>query len=174
MRVILAIALAAATQQPAVARKVSPAPWGGAAEASRQTGREGGAVIRSTAAPVPRAVRVDVIATDSGGRSVDFLKPADFTITEDGTPQSIDEARFIRIDKGLPSEDHARLDQPEADERTTASQPNTRLFAIFLDEYHVSARIRSRAGRAHRFVVETQGTRPAGRHAPLDRSSRFR
>src|SRR6185295_9290867 len=139
MRVLLAIALAAAIQQPAVARKVTPALWRGAAAANLQTGREGGAVIRSAAAPAQRAVRVDVIAIDAGGRSVDSLKPGDFEITEDGTPQSIDEARFIRIDKSLPSEAHARPEQSEGDERTNASQPNTRLFAIFLDEYHVSA-----------------------------------
>jgi VWFA-related protein len=160
MRVLLAIALAAATQQPAVARKAAAAPWRGAAAASLQTGREGGAVNPSPAAPVPRAVRVDVIATDSGGRSVDSLKPGDFTITEDGTPQSIDEARFIRIDKSLPSEDHAHPDQPEADERTTASLPNTRLFAIFLDEYHVSAANSMRVrGALSRFVAETLGPR---------------
>ena len=123
MRVLLAIALAAATQQPAVARRVTPALWRGAAEANRQTGRDGGAAIRSTAAPAPRAVRVDVIATDAGGRSVDSLKPGDFEITEDGTPQSIDEARFIRIDKSLPSEDYARPEQSEADERTTPRSP---------------------------------------------------
>ena len=160
MRVLLALALAVATLQPAVARKGTPARWRGPAEANLQTGREGGAAIRSTAAPAPRAVRVDVIATDARGRSVDSLKPGDFELTEDGTPQSIDEARFIRIDKSLPSEDRARPEQSEADERTNASQPNTRLFAIFLDEYHVSAANSMRVRHAiTQFVDETLGPR---------------
>jgi VWFA-related protein len=154
---LLALALAVATQQPAVARKVPPGLWPGSAEVNLQTGRDGAAAIRSTAAaPAPRAVRVDVIATDARGRSVDSLKPGDFELTEDGTPQSIDEARFIRIDKSLPAEVRAREEPSAADERTSASQPNTRLFAIFLDEYHVSAANSMRVREAlTRFVDET-------------------
>jgi VWFA-related protein len=135
MRLLLALALTAATQPPNVARTAATAP-------------------------APRAVRVDVIATDSGGRSVDSLKAGDFVITEDGTPQSIDEVRLIRVDKSLPSEDYAHPEQPEANERTNASQPNTRLFAIFLDEYHVSAANSIRVREAlTRFVDETLGPR---------------
>ena len=103
---------------------------------------------------------MDVIATDAGGRPIDSLAPGDFEITEDGKPQSIDEARLIRIDKSLPSEDYARPQPAEDSERTTASRPNTRLFAIFLDEYHVSAANSSRVRDAlTRFVDETLGPR---------------
>jgi VWFA-related protein len=129
LRVFLAIVLAAAAEQ---------------------------AVIRSTPAPVPRAVRVDVIVTDANGRYVDSLKPADFELTEDGTPQSIDEARFMRIDKSLPSEDYSRPGESAADERAQAVRPNTRLFAVFLDEYHVSPANSIRVREAlTRFVDET-------------------
>src|SRR6266851_9863932 len=96
------------------------------------------AALWQPAAPAPRAVRVDVIATDTHGRFVDSLGPGDFVLTDDGTPQSIDEARVVRIKKngsaGRPVQEPS-----EADERTKASQPDTRLFAIFLDEYHVGA-----------------------------------
>lgn len=159
MRVLLALVLAVAALQPAVARNRTPARWQGTADANLQTGREGGAAIRPTAAPAPRVVRVDVIVTDTRGRSVDSLKPGDFEVTEDGTPQAIDEARFIRIDKSLPSEDRARREPSEPDERTNASQPNTRLFAIFLDEYHVSAANSMRVRDAIRRFVETLGPR---------------
>ncbi|MEO8260537.1 MAG: VWA domain-containing protein [Acidobacteriota bacterium] len=130
---MFALALAAATQQASASAKIAAAP---------------------------RIVRVDVIATDAGGRSVGSLQPGDFEISEDGTPRSIDEARFIRIDNSLPSEDDAGPEQSEASERAAAARPNTRLFAIFLDEYHVGA---ANSGRVRdaltRFVDETLGPR---------------
>jgi VWFA-related protein len=114
------------------ARGGSPGHWGrrvtGLAEASSQTGRGGG----------PRTVRVDVIATDERGRAVENLGPADFELREDGTPQTIEEARFIKVDKTGAGGDRLLQIQSEADERAEASRPNTRLFAVFLDEYHVS------------------------------------
>ena len=71
-----------------------------------------------------RAVCVDVNVTDGRGRTVENLKPADFDLLEDGTPQSIDEARFVKIDKGGAAVDPPRQVQSDADERTEASRPN--------------------------------------------------
>jgi VWFA-related protein len=59
-------------------------------------------------------VRIDAIAVDSRGRLLEDLKPADFELREDSTVRPIDGVQFMR---------------------TTGP----RRFAIFLDEYHVSA-----------------------------------
>lgn len=74
------------------------------------------------AEPEPRIVTIDAIVADAHGRAVDTLKATDFEVREDGEVHAIDGVRFVR--------DQARL------------------FAIYLDEYHVSsgdasARIRS-------------------------------
>ncbi len=95
--------------------------------------------VQSSIASAPRTVRVDVIATDGRGRTVENLKPADFELREDGIPQSIDEARFIRIDKTVGPDAPPLQIQSDADERSEASRQDARLFAIFMDEYHVSA-----------------------------------
>src|SRR5437016_4448638 len=63
-------------------------------------------------------VRVDVVAADAHGHSVENLQPSDFELSENGAPHAIDAVRFIKVNSGG---DQARL------------------VAIFLDEYHVSA-----------------------------------
>ena len=63
--------------------------------------------------PQAHRVTIDALVVDSRGRTVETLKASDFEIREDGTVRSVDEVRFVR--------DQARL------------------FAIYLDEYHVSS-----------------------------------
>src|ERR1700730_15881110 len=107
-----------------------------------------------------RGVRVDVIATDGKGLAVENLKLADFELREDGAPQAIEEAHFFKVDKAGATDDQALPIQSDADERTEAARPNTRLFAFFLDEYHVSAvdAMRTRAALG-RFIDDTLGPR---------------
>jgi VWFA-related protein len=61
-------------------------------------------------AGAPRVI--DVIAADSRGRPVDTLTPVDFSVVEQGVPQTVASARFVRDD--------------------------IRLFGIFLDEFHTT------------------------------------
>jgi hypothetical protein len=89
-------------------------------------------------APTPRTVRVDVIATDSRGHTIATLTSSDFELSEDGMPQVIDEARFVKIDR-LTSAKPATPIQSDTDERTESARSDTRLFAVYLDEYHVHA-----------------------------------
>ncbi len=112
--------------------------------------------LQSSVAPAPPTVRVDVIVTDGRGRTVDNLKPADFDVREDGAPQAIDAARFIKIDKADAGAVRPIPIQSDVDEQTEATRPNTRLLAIFLDEYQVSAAnaLRVRAAIT-RFVGDT-------------------
>src|SRR6266853_5393017 len=93
--------------------------------------------------PVFRAginfVRVDVIVSDKNGTSVADLKQSDFEVTEDGKPQSVETFKFIKLDGGtLPSsEGPPRAIRTDADEESEAARDDVRLFAIFLDDYHV-------------------------------------
>jgi VWFA-related protein len=94
--------------------------------------------------PVPHTVRIDVVLSDARGRVVDTLKPADFDLTEDGMSQPIESVRLVRVDPT----------------RQGASSPETtRLFAIYLDEYHITAGpgvARAKAALA-RFVTQELG-----------------
>src|SRR5882757_3363359 len=75
-------------------------------------------------------VRIDVIATDARGRAVESLKAADFELREDGAAQALDEVRFVK-----------------------AGAAAARLFAVYLDDYYVSASSTARVKDAlHRFV----------------------
>jgi VWFA-related protein len=85
-----------------------------------------------------RVVRVDVTVTGRGGLPVDNLTAADFTLQEDGVPQKIDSAQFIRLDgqRAVGDEDALAIrsqDHAEAE----AAREDVRLFAIFFDDYHV-------------------------------------
>ena len=114
----------------ALAVMTATAAW--PARVAGQSGREG-----RPDAPAPRTIRIDVIATDSLGRSVGTLKATDFELREDGTLQSIDDARFVRAEP-TGDEDAIQIDS-DASERIEAANAKTRLVGIFLDEYHVSA-----------------------------------
>ena len=86
-------------------------------------------------------VRVDVTATVNGDEPVADLQAADFEIAEDDVPQSIETIKFIRVDGSrtsnrdepleIRSKDHAILE---------AAREDVRLFAIFLDDYHIDKR----------------------------------
>jgi VWFA-related protein len=91
--------------------------------------------------PVFRAdinfVRVDVIATDKSGRAVTDLQPSDFEILEEDRPQKIETFRFIELNGGLTQDAPVRAIRTDADEQAEAAREDVRLFAMFLDDYHV-------------------------------------
>ncbi len=83
-------------------------------------------------------VRVDVIATDKSGNPVNDLKQSDFKVTEDGKPQTIDSFKLIKITGELDNKDEQpRQIRSSFDEESEAARDDVRLFAIFLDDYHV-------------------------------------
>jgi VWFA-related protein len=83
-------------------------------------------------------VRVDVSVIGRGDSVVADLQPGDFEIEEDGIPQKIETLQFVRLDgtrtagrdESLPirSPEHARVE---------AARDDVRVFALFLDDYHV-------------------------------------
>jgi len=84
-------------------------------------------------------VRLDAIAADAGGRLVRDLKADDFEILEQGTPRPIASVQFVSTNLAVPVGNEApKSIESSADERLEADD-DARLFAIFLDEYHVSA-----------------------------------
>lgn len=82
-------------------------------------------------------VRVDVIVTDRQGNPVTDLKLEDFEISEDGKPQKPDAFRLIRVDTTTQPAYTQRPLRTRNDEETAAADENSRIFAFFLDDYHV-------------------------------------
>jgi VWFA-related protein len=104
-----------------------PTPVGPNAEPPRQVIRRG-----------INFVSVDVIVTDKQGNPVVDLTPEDFEVFEDNERQKVDTFQLIKIDQstaalsGQLSEVRTR-----DDEEREAARPDVRIFAIFLDDYHV-------------------------------------
>ncbi len=85
-------------------------------------------------------VRVDVIASARDGTIISDLKAEDFDVTEDGKPQKIETFKFVELDGGLmqnPGGPPPRQIRTDADEEVEAARDDVRLFAFFLDDYHV-------------------------------------
>jgi VWFA-related protein len=108
---------------------------------------QGGATPQAPApqTPVFRAgaelVRVDVTATTYGDEPVADLQISDFEVLEDDQPQTVETIKFIRVDGTR----QANLDEPlqiRSKEHAIleAAREDVRLFAIFLDDYHIDKR----------------------------------
>src|SRR5215472_11383893 len=85
-------------------------------------------------------VRVDVIVSDNkSGEPVDDLKAGDFEVLEDNKPQSIENFKLIKLDGGRVDATNAPAKQirTDYDEESEAARDDVRLFAVFLDDYHV-------------------------------------
>ena len=83
-------------------------------------------------------VRVDVIVTDRDGKPVDDLTEPDFEVSEDGKPQKIETFKVVKVDGSVkPGDPEPRQIRTEYDEESEAGRDDVRLFAIFLDDYHV-------------------------------------
>jgi VWFA-related protein len=111
-----------------------------AAAADSQT-----AATPATAAPVvaPRLTTIDVVAADARGRAIEDLKASDFEVREETTPLAVESIRLVRPRpsdqaNATPASDRQPAAiRSAADERLAAASDDARLFAIFLDDYHV-------------------------------------
>ena len=167
MRVLSAVALALAASVPASALRPFDASTLRPFDTLRvvpskvegpQAQRDG--EPRRDVASAAGVVRIDVIVADARGRALDNLHAADFELREDGTPQSIDEVRFVKVDGAADGHD-LRPIRSELDEHAEAASGNTRLVAIFLDDYHVSGGATTERVREtlNRFVDRDLGPR---------------
>ena len=83
-------------------------------------------------------VRVDVIVSDGKGEPVLDLKPDDFSVTEDGKPQKIEQFSVVKVDNAAQADDRPpSAIRNDYDEEREAARPDVRLFVILLDDYHV-------------------------------------
>jgi VWFA-related protein len=80
-------------------------------------------------------VRIDAIVTDSNGRPILDLRPSDFELFENGVSRPIQAAQLRTLPKDAIPADPV---PSEADQERVAKQPGTRVFAFFLDEFHVT------------------------------------
>ncbi len=83
----------------------------------------------------PPAVRIDVVVTDAQGRPVQNLTPADFELIENGAPKTPAKIE-LRTLPAAGADPAPILGQD--DEERAAREPGARVFAFFLDEFHVS------------------------------------
>lgn len=99
-------------------------------------------------------VRIDAVVTDHQGRAILDLRPSDFELLEDGNvrPTGTIELRAVSRAGAV---DTAPI-ETERDEQRAARQPGTRVFAFFLDEFHVTPGAGADRARAAltRFVDE--------------------
>jgi len=89
----------------------------------------------AAASPEIAAVRIDAIVTDSNGRPILGLRPSDFELFENGVSRPIQAAELRTLPKDAGT---AEAVPRAADDERLARQPGTRVFAFFLDEFHVS------------------------------------
>ena len=94
----------------------------------------------STADSAPRTIRIEAIVTDKHGAPIANLRPGDFAITDNGVAQKVDAAdwRSNAPPAVGPIAPPGEIND-DADERRAAREAGTRLIALYLDEYHVSA-----------------------------------
>jgi VWFA-related protein len=82
-------------------------------------------------------VSVDVIVTDRQGRPVTDLTPADFEVTENRKPQSIESFKLIEIDDMVDVDPvRNREIRSLADQERELLRDDVRVIVIYLDDYH--------------------------------------
>jgi len=115
-------------------------------------------------------VRVDVIVTDRQGNPVHNLKQEDFEVTEDGKPQAIQTFKLVNVteNSGVGS-DPPREVRNAIEEQMEAARDDVRLYAVFLDDYHVRLEnsMRAREPIAQFIENQLQPTDMAGIMYPL-------
>jgi VWFA-related protein len=107
----------------------------------------------AVAAPSVVSIRINAVVTDRRGRSLVDLKPGDFQLDDNGIAQKLASVELRSHARPTSGGDPILSD---ADEQAAARDPETRVFALYLDEFNVapganSARVRD---VANRFVAE--------------------
>ena len=103
------------------------------------------ATTPASAVAAPRLITIDVVAADARGRAIEDLKAADFELREETTVLPIESLRIVRPGPGAQATSTPVSAQQlaaigtVADERQAAAADTARLFAIFLDDYHISS-----------------------------------
>jgi len=130
LALVVCVGPAAQSQPPAQAQPAAQNPPQGQPPATDQP----------PAPPIFRTgidfVRVDVIVTDRKGEPITDLKPEELEVFEDGDRQEIESFKLFKIDE-ITTTTPPRPIRSLFDEESEAQRPDVRLFAFFLDDYHV-------------------------------------
>ena len=101
-------------------------------------------------------VSVDVIVGDRQGNPVTDLRQEDFEVTEDGKPQQIEAFKLIDVRAARASGTPPQAIRTSSDEGSEAARDDVRLFAVFLDDYHVTRGASMRMRETLATFVENQ------------------
>jgi VWFA-related protein len=108
-------------------------PFGGALATARRP--QPAAAAGGPPNPGEAPVRIDAVVTDRQGRPILDLQPSDFELFENGASRS-----FTTVElRSAAAHAAAAPIETEADELRAAGEPGTRVFAFFMDEFHVTA-----------------------------------
>ena len=91
-------------------------------------------------------VTVDVVVLDKKGEPVEGLKAQDFTVTEDGAPQTVSSFEAVALSESAPAESATRMRVST----NTAPKP-ARSFVVVFDEVHLTA---AQADKARKQLAE--------------------
>src|SRR6266508_1893835 len=83
----------------------------------------------------PQLVRIDVVVANPQGQPIQDLRPSDFELRLNGARRPVRDAR-LRTSERL-SKDPAPPIMTARDEERAAKERGTRVFAFFLDEFHI-------------------------------------
>ncbi len=97
------------------------------------------ALERPHAVDEPRVapIRIDAVVTDAKGQPILDLKPGDFELRENGVLRPLATVELRTVQRAAAAADVSPIES-DSDETRAARQPGTRVFALFLDEFHVS------------------------------------
>jgi VWFA-related protein len=104
--------------------------------------------------PTPRTIRIEAIVTDKHGKPIVDLRPADNGVVQKVTDVQL-KRRAPRPGTVGPVEIPSPVNSADDEERA-AREPGTRVIALYLDEFHVSAGASSERVRdaVSRFITE--------------------
>jgi VWFA-related protein len=84
-------------------------------------------------------VRVDAAVTDDRGQPVLDLTQKEFELIEDGQPQTIESFKLVQLNgEQDPGDEESLPIRSDEHGRAEAARDDVRVFAIFLDDYHVA------------------------------------
>lgn len=131
----------------------------------------------SDPAPIARVVQIDAVVFDTQGRPILNLAPDDFELVEEGVVQKLHAVELRR--PAAPQADSIPLPPIESprDEARAARDSSARVFALLLDEFHVSAGANSERVRESLSQFVEQHIRPSDLVAvlrPLDSVTEIR
>ena len=139
----VAVWVLAFTAKPGAARPAGRQPAGPAGTGRRQpagsrpSGQPPADQTQLTFRAGINFVTVDAYVSDGKGQPATDLKQSDFEVLEDNKPQKIEQFRFIKVDGNpKPGEPPPQEIRNRDDEEREAARDDTRVFVVFLDDYH--------------------------------------